>query len=95
MPDLLLSRSDLFVVGSTVRAYAPGSFHGPGIQAGTAIEEQTVAADGTATFTTLSASTPYVFSNGSNACRQQLSTFTAGTPWKTVVANRRTAIGTS
>lgn len=95
MPDLILARSDLFNVVTTVSAYPARSLTAGGLVTGVSLEDQTVQADGTATFTTLSASTPYVFSNGTRACRQQLSTFTAGTPWKTVVANRRTAIGTS
>ena len=95
MPDLLLSRSDLFPPGASVTAHARGSYRAPGVVAGPVIETQTVASNGVATFTTLSASTPYVFSNGTNAVNLRLSAHTAGTPWKTRVANRRAAIGTS
>lgn len=95
MTDLLLARSDLFPIGTTVTAHARGSFRAPGVLVGPALESQTVAADGIATFTTLSANTPYVFSDGTVSVNQRLSSHTAGTPWKTRVANRRAAIGTS
>lgn len=95
MPNLALSRSDLFPSGSSVSAYARGSFRASGVVVGPAIETQAVASNGTATFTTLVSGTPYVFSNGTAAVQQRISTHTAGTPWKTKVANRRTAIGTS
>lgn len=63
MANLVLSRSDLFPVGTSVGAYpagaAPPSHDGP--PAGAALESQTVASNGTATFTTLSNDTAYVF----------------------------------
>lgn len=95
MTDLLLSRSDLFPPGTEVSAYARGSYRAPGVVAGPSLEDQTVASTGIATFTTLDDNVPYVFSDGVSAVEQRISAHVAGVPWKTVVANRRTAIGTS
>ena len=50
MPDLLLSRSDLFPPGASVTAHARGSCRAPGVVAGPVIETQTVASNGVATF---------------------------------------------
>jgi hypothetical protein len=64
MANYVLKRSDLFPVGTTVGAYpnaTPAAGH-DGAPPGTATESQVVDAAGTATFTTLTTDTPYVFS---------------------------------
>lgn len=58
--SLVVNRSDRFPVGQSVKAYLAGARHHDGPPAGPAVETQTVAADGSLTFTTLTADVDYV-----------------------------------
>lgn len=97
MSNLVVNDSK-FPVGASVDAIArpPGRYTPGGVPA----ETQTVASDGTATFTTLTDSTPYLLTASVNGARQvvhiiKASGFAARNTWKQIVAARRAAIGTS
>lgn len=100
MPNLVLNASDVFPVGTTVGAY-PANAVLPRDQrvTGTALESIAVATDGTATFVTLAADTPYVFAatvNGTpRAVRQRLSSYTAPPTWGQTIIDRKAAMGTA
>jgi hypothetical protein len=100
MPNLVLNHSDVFPVGTSVSAY-PGNAVKPGHATafGPSLESQTVVTAGTATFTTLSADTPYVFTavvNGTSAAvRQQLSSYVKPATWAETIIARKAAIGTA
>lgn len=97
MANLVIDRADLFAVGATVDA-RPMTAGGltTGGAAGAITESQVVAANGKATFTTLTDGTAYVLSSGtSRLLVRKASVSSAGTKWSAVVAARRAAIGTS
>jgi hypothetical protein len=58
--SLVVNRPDVFPVGISVSAYPAAAFHDKIHAAGTATETQTVANDGSLTFTTLSAEGTFV-----------------------------------
>lgn len=60
MANLVLKRSDRYPVGTAVGAYPAGQRIKDGNPSGAPTETQTVAADGSLTFTTLLEGVPYV-----------------------------------
>jgi hypothetical protein len=98
MATLVITRADLFPDGTSVSVYPRGQRNPGGPPSGSATDTQTVAAGGALTVT-VTAGVPYVayalVGSEHRYCDLMSSASSAGVPWKTVVANRRTAIGTS
>lgn len=64
MPNVTVSRSDRWPIGTTVGAYPAGARQFGTKPSGTALEEHAVDATGKLTFTTLSEDVPYVLYAG-------------------------------
>lgn len=98
--SLTVSRSDLFPVGTSVKAYLGGGHAREGKPSGAAVETQTVQADGSVTFSSLSAGKPHTLHATVGGQEQRLQVvdspaFSPRATWKATVAARRAAIGTS
>lgn len=94
MSNLVVDRADLWPVGTVVSAYPGTAGRGDVVT-----DSATVASDGTVTLTALTDGVPYVL-RGNNAVElavRKASSYAAPQtwPWKSRVAERRTAMGTS
>lgn len=98
MASVTIARADLYPDGTSVSVYPRAARNAGGPPSGSATDTQTVAAGGGLTVTVTAGVPMVAYASVGGEHRYvdfRSSASSAGVPWKTVVANRRAAIGTS